>query len=292
MRSGTSRDGRQQSRLIQGNKDGFKICTVDHQDGGKIRVDATITYSDCNHEVGVYEHEDIRQKDDKFFKVYAPSAGDDLHPPDENLIQYETDMFLENPVSKETKAWWYMSCGRVLGLLNGMMIEYDKSTLAPLGLVVGADELLGKRIALIDSGKFFWVVYTCLISMIAHLFLFPCHAGIDGECVISDDEGMEGADCGDFDGREQALLLIDDNTGDVTVVQPNEDGSYWRKIVRNKMIRMKEVRRERAAKQFAQVVLPDKADEVDIVSSWGPYTTTSGTAKKTGIEGLTVAGRK
>jgi hypothetical protein len=28
----------------------------------------------------------------------------------------------------------------------------------------------------------------------------------------------------------------------------SKDGSYWRKIVRNKMVRMKEVRREKAAK--------------------------------------------
>ena len=34
------------------------------------------------------------------------------------------------------------------------------------------------------------------------------------------------------------------------MVQPNEDGSYWRKIVRNKMVRMKESRRVKAAKSF------------------------------------------
>jgi hypothetical protein len=28
-------------------------------------------------------------------------------------------------------------------------------------------------------------------------------------------------------------------------------------------------------------------EEAKIVSSWGPYTTTSGTAKKTGVAGLT-----
>ena len=33
-----------------------------------------------------------------------------------------------------------------------MLLEYDKSTLAPLGLVVSADELLGRRIAVLDSG--------------------------------------------------------------------------------------------------------------------------------------------
>ena len=58
MRGGTSRDGRQQSRLLRGNSRGFEVCTVDHQKGGKVRVDATITYRDDTHEVGVYAHED------------------------------------------------------------------------------------------------------------------------------------------------------------------------------------------------------------------------------------------
>jgi len=262
MRSGTSRDGRQQSRLLRGDAKGFEICTVDHADGGSVRVDATITYRDANHEVGVYAHSDIERKGDEFFKVYAPSAGDELHPPDENLIQYDLEMHMEHPVTADTKAWWYMACGRVLGVLNGMLIEYDKSTLAPLGLVVGADELIGKRIAVIDSG-------------------------IEAEelCAISDEEGMEGADCSETEEREQALVLIDD--AGVVVVQPNEDGSYWRKIVRNKMIRMKEVRRERAAKRLAEIAIPKEQEEINIISSWGPYTTTSGTAKRTGVPGFT-----
>lgn len=64
---------------------------------------------------------------------------------------------------------------------------------------------------------------------------------------------------------------------------------------------MKEVRREKAAKAFAEQLNKD----VNIVSSWGtythkwieerltiaviigPYTSTSGTAKKTGVSGLT-----
>jgi hypothetical protein len=260
MRKGTSRDTRQQSRLLRGNKEGFEICTVDHKAGGKIRVDASITYTSDNNEVGVYAHEDEAYEHDKFFKVYAPCAGDALHPPDDGMVRFEDSFVMEKPVDKDTVKWWYMACGRVLGMLNGMMIEYDRSTLAPLGLVVGADELIGKRIAVIDSG-------------------------LDSECVISFEEGMEGADCGEIDGREQAVILIDDAAGTTVIVQPNEDGSYWRKIVRNKMIRMKEVRREKAAKKFAQELL--QRDEIDLVSSWGPYTATSGTAKKTGVSGLT-----
>jgi hypothetical protein len=269
MRGGTSRDGRQQSRIIRGNKDGFEICTVDHQQDGKIRLDATITYSDCNHEVGVYAHEDIAYEHDKFFKVYAPCAGDECHEPDDAHVTYDPDgsIVMKEAVTQETVAWWYLSCGRVLGMLNGMLVEYDPSTLAPLGLVVGADELIGKRVAVIDSG----VV----------------------ECEISDDVGMEGADCGDggeSEVREQAVVLFDENNGSVVVVQPNEDGSYWRKIVRNKMVRMKEQRRIKAAKAFASSVLD--VEEPNVVSSWGPYTSTSGTAKKTGVAGLTAPALK
>lgn len=227
-------------------------------------MDATITYRDDSHEVGVYAHGDIERMDEKYFKVYSPSAGDSLHPPDENYIDYDEELILNEPVSMETKAWWKMACGRVIGMLNGNMIEYDKSTLAPLGLIVGADELVGKRVAIVDSG-------------------------LDEMCAIEEPEvGMEGADCGEAEAREQAVLLIDENEG-IVVVQPNEDGSFWRKIVRNKMIRMKEVRREKAAKRIAEQLMTENCD---VVSSWGPYTTTKGTAKNTGVSGLTAPATK
>merc|ERR1711871_55998 len=136
-------------------------------------------------------------------------------------------------------------------------------TLAPLGLVVASDELKGRKDAVLDSG-----IKECAVE-------------------VREDEGMEGADCAENEAGEQAVVLYDEE-GNVTVVQPNEDGSYWRKIVRNKMIRMKEVRREKAAKAFIKAELGLEADDVDLVSSWGPYVTTSGTAKNTGVQGLTL----
>eukprot|EP01082_Thalassiosira_pseudonana_P009232 g8365.t1 g8365 contig29:354067-356091(-) len=269
MRAGTSRDGRQQSRLIRGNKDGFEICTVDHQKDGKIRLDATISYKGDTNEVGVYAHEDEAYDHDSYFKVYAPCAGDKLHPPDDGFRRYNSDGNIEPfDIEADTVAWWYMSCGRALGMLNGNLIEYDSSTLAPLGLVVGADELVGKKIGVINSGL---DADTC-------------------EMMMDEVEGMEGADCAALAGdlREQAVVLLDKKTMQVTVVQPNEDGSYWRKIVRNKMVRMKEVRRVKAAKIWAADLLGLEDDsEAKVVSSWGPYTTTSGTAKKTSVPGLT-----
>jgi hypothetical protein len=269
MRAGTSRDGRQQSRLIRGNKDGFEICTVDHQKEGKIRVDATISYRGDSNEVGVYAHEDEAYDHDSYFKVYQPSAGDKLHPPDDGFKRYNSDGIIEPfDVEADTVAWWFMSCGRALGMLNGNLIEYDSSTLAPLGLVVGADELVGKKVGVINSGL---DADTCSLMM-------------------EEVEGMEGADCAAMAGdlREQAVVMLDKKTGVVTVVQPNEDGSYWRKIVRNKMVRMKEVRRVKAAKMWAAELMNLEDDsEANVVSSWGPYMTTSGTAKKTGVAGLT-----
>lgn len=149
-----------------------------------------------------------------------------------------------------------MACGRVLGVHKGMVIEYDASTLAPLGLVVGKDELKGRSVAVIDSG------------------------------LESQDASYDAAQ---IEAKEQAVILYDEE-GNVTVVQPNEDGSYWRKIVRNKMIRMKEKRREKAAIKFAQDRL--RQSEPQIVSSWGPYVSTVGTAKATGIPGLTAPSKK
>ena len=72
-----------------------------------------------------------------------------------------------------------------------------------------------------------------------------------------------------------ALCLFDDDTGDVTVVQPNEDGSYWRKVVRNKMHRMKEMRRVAAAKNYFKEMKGDDV-ELNVLSSYGPYTRTAG----------------
>lgn len=254
MRGGTSRDGRQQSRLLRGNKNGFEICTVDHKLGGKIRLDATITYKDSGHEVGVYMHDDDAYDHDNYFKVYQPVEDDQQYfcgaETDEECLITEDEV-----VDMDTKVWWRLSNGRVLGVVNGMLLEYDSSTLAPLGLVLSQKELLGRAIAVVDSG-------------------------ID-DCLVDDEPGMEGAECDDhYQEREQAVIVHDPETGKITVVQPNEDGSYWRKIVRNKIARMKEKRREKAAIQYGieRLWLDENVAKKSVISTWGPYTTTSGNA--------------
>jgi len=257
MRAGTSRDGRQQSRLLRGNRDGFEICTVDHKNGGRIRLDATITYKDAGHEVGIYMHDDKAYDHDEYFKVYTPTEGDQQYfcGPEEEEECSITD---DSPVTMDTKVWWRLSNGRVLGVMNGMLLEYDSSTLAPLGLVLSAKELLGKAIAVVDSGI--------------------------QECMLVDDEvnpSFGNLECDDdYLEREQAVIVHDTEKGEITVVQPNEDGSYWRKIVRNKIARMKEKRREKAAIQYGmeRLCMSEEEAKQSTKSTWGPYTTTSGNA--------------
>ena len=183
---------------------------------------------------------------DKWFSAYTPQEEDGCYL--EGSALSDLDACKEGVV-----CWWNMACGRVLGVHNGMVLEYDPSTLAPLGLVIGKDELNGRKLAVIDSGL--------------------------------DTPNQDGAQ---IEKREQAVILYDE-AGNITVVQPNEDGSYWRKIVRNKMIRMKEKRREKAALKFATSVLGvNDVTTVKVRSSWGPYTSTVGTAKTTSVPGLTL----
>ena len=77
--------------------------------------------------------------------------------------------------------------GRCAPRVSPRLIEYEPSTLAPLGLVVGADELNGRRVVVVGSGT--------------------------EECDVSRVVGMEGADCVDSEPEEQAVLLVDDATG-------------------------------------------------------------------------------
>jgi len=238
----SSRDTRMQSRLVRGTKNGFTISTIDHAKGGKERLDATVTYTDNTHESVVYAHPSEDYDHDAWFSAYTPQSEDGCYI--ENVAGAIGDVGKEGVV-----CWWHMACGRVLGVHNGMVLEYDSSTLAPLGLVVGKDELAGRQLAVIDSG-------------------------------LNQQDGAQ------MEKREQAVILYDEQMT-ITVVQPNEDGSYWRKIVRNKMIRMKEKRREKAATEYAKKVLgADPSLPIKVKSSWGPYTSTVGTAKGTAVPGM------
>jgi hypothetical protein len=245
MTARSSRDGRRHSRFLRGNAEGFEICTVDHMKGGNVRLDATIKFSDqcelpedmdllaaedseireCS--TMVYAHKHVDYDHDKWFQAYVPQENDGCYLVDPSGVINPADSGKDfaNP---EEVCWWHMKDGAVLGCHNGMIIEYDPTTLAPLGMVVSRDEMMNRRVAVIDD---------------------------------------------EWGGS--ALVLYDDHTNDATVVQPNEDGSYWRKVVRNKMHRMREMRRVAAAKNWLKKQHGEE-EEVNVLSSYGPYTTTAG----------------
>ena len=290
MRAQVSRDRRQQSRLLRGNSEGFEIATVNHLKGGEVRIDASVQYKEDG-SVTAYAHdsEDFHHPD--YMHVYIPAPNDGCYVPNAMGVLTPTEC------TAETTQWWHMQSGTVLGVHGGMLLEYDRSTLAPLGLVVGPDELNGRLVAVIDSSpeacapdKGVKAGALNLGEVVEEAYPFcaiECKDDANANTV-----GLRGSDCGGLDaasGEQAVVLYHEDADGrryDITVVQPNEDGSYWRKIVRNKMHRMKEKRREQAAALFAKQRRPDETPMV--VSSWGPYTSFVGTAKTTGVPGVTL----
>merc|ERR1711939_549858 len=126
----------------------------------------------------------------------VPQEGDGCYIENPDGVINMPGSELDDLSDPNAVCWWHMKDGAVLGVHNGMIIEYDESTLAPLGMVVSRDELQGRRVAVVDNGY----------------------------------------------GGSTCLLYDDENNSEVTVVQPNEDGTYWRKVVRNKMYRTREKR--------------------------------------------------
>jgi len=56
--------------------------------------------------------------------------------------------------------WWHMSDGAVLGVHEGQLVEYDSSTLSPLGIVVNKDGLKGREVLVVDDGNAVVLIHT------------------------------------------------------------------------------------------------------------------------------------
>ena len=83
-----------------------------------------------------------------------------------------------------------------------------------------------------------------------------CH---DGMLLEYDEETYSplGVVVADLRGKEvsiidsgSVLVTKDRETGEFEVVQPNDDGSYWRKFQRNKVVRLMEKEREMRARMY------------------------------------------
>ncbi|CAJ1431905.1 unnamed protein product [Effrenium voratum] len=158
MRRQSSRDGRRQSRLVRGNSQGYQVYTVDHKRDGELRLDATVLYSDvceipedlsldfepseCSTITFAHKHEDFDHN--LWLAAYVPKEDDGCVV--EAMGSLNDDLDFSKGV-----CWWHMKDGAILGVHNGMVLEYDASTLAPLGMVISRDELRNRRVAVIDD---------------------------------------------------------------------------------------------------------------------------------------------
>uniref|UniRef100_A0A7S4AHQ4 Calcineurin-like phosphoesterase domain-containing protein n=2 Tax=Pseudo-nitzschia australis TaxID=44445 RepID=A0A7S4AHQ4_9STRA len=260
MGPGSSRDQKRQSRMLRGCGGEFlQVFSINHHerdgnDTARVRLDATIdlrlgqlTYeegddrsssssssSSSNGSSGTNSRADATEtetaavtagKDSDWFQAYVPQ-------PEDGCYLEDVDGTI-NPNGK-TVCWWHMADGKVLGLHEGQLVEYDAETLSPLGVVVTKEQLAirSKSNGNNNTG-----------------------GGVDGSDGVNAD--ADAATATPLRTKEvlvvqnqSTLVLVDDETRDTEVVHPNADGSYWRKFQRNKKIRLEEKAREEVARRW------------------------------------------
>ena len=87
----------------------------------------------------MFAHESEDYDHDAWFSAYTPQ-------PEDGCYIEDTKAGLGDVGKDGARCWFHLACGRVLGVHNNMLLEYDPSTLAPLGLVVAKDELNGRQV--------------------------------------------------------------------------------------------------------------------------------------------------
>ena len=252
MGPGSSRDRKRQSRMIRGCGGKFlQLFSINHHERvssstteegaqgedetgdattkARVRLDATIdlrtgelTYAqddDDDDDDGDDDEEGDRSsnsatvagRDPNWFQAYVPQEEDGCYLED-----------LDGSVCPDSKAvcWWHMSDGKVLGLHEEQLVEYDAETLSPLGVVVTKDQLAATGSGGDDSGE----------------NKEESRRRRTREVLVVQDKSI--------------LVLVDDKTRDMEVIHPNADGSYWRKFQRNKKIRLEEKAREEVARRW------------------------------------------
>lgn len=162
MGPGSSRDQRRQSRMIRGCGEEFlQIFSINHHEraaavegGGdadstataskaRVRLDATLDLKTGELTRVDEERGESRSpqdtdgamagKDPNWFQAYVPQPEDGC---------YLEDVDGSIGVDSKTVCWWHMADGKVLGLHEGQLVEYDDETLCPLGVVITKKQLM------------------------------------------------------------------------------------------------------------------------------------------------------
>lgn len=190
----SQRDGRRQTRLVRGFEDRLEIWSVNHHERGRERLDAVYRFDGGDGDGaarlefhGTEDH--IQPGGEKWFSARTPRPDDGCY------VDVSAEDGGVGLAAEDRVCWWHMEDGAVLGVHDGMLIEYDSETLSPLGVVV--EDLRDRQV------------------------------------VVA--------------GKGEALLLVADDGSRPDVVHPNEDGSWWRKLQKNKLFREKCKQREKLA---------------------------------------------
>ena len=164
----STRDGRRQTRFFRkcGTDDSIEIYSINHhvrvptddnnngETKAQVRLDATI---DLKSGQLIYPDEPTSNGDgsvsttanfttkigQEWFLAYVPQEEDGCYLED-----------LDGSIgdaSSDKVCWWHMADGKVLGLHRGQLVEYDATTLAPLGVVVLEEQLKNREVMVVQN---------------------------------------------------------------------------------------------------------------------------------------------
>ncbi|CAB1102864.1 unnamed protein product [Ectocarpus sp. CCAP 1310/34] len=211
----STRDGRRQTRLVRGTAECLQVYTVSHHVKGAAdaRLDVTLNYDDPTHPVIAHGHEDYDHS--SWFSAYLPEEEDGCYLDHTQLASDAGGTAIASH-SEDVRCWWHMRDGRVLGVHDGMVVEYDQELLAPIGVVRDREQLKGREVVVIEGGD--------------AVMLVPREGGA-GDASSSSSSSSS-------------------SSGDVEVIHPNAKGGYSTVFQRNKAVRTKEMEREEMAQQW------------------------------------------
>ncbi|CAN0071631.1 unnamed protein product, partial [Discosporangium mesarthrocarpum] len=146
----STRDGRRQTRVVRGTDTCLKVYTVSHQQGGdSLRLDVTINYNDPTNPIEAHGHEDYDHS--SWFSAFVPQEEDGCYLPIGE--GGEGGVSASGPHDGPgVVCWWHMEDGRVLGVHDGMLVEYDAELLAPVGVVRDREQMRDREVGVETAG--------------------------------------------------------------------------------------------------------------------------------------------
>ena len=144
----STRDHTRQTRIVRGNSKVLEIYTVNHHkrdenDNAELRLDAIMDLKEGALEI-IADNQDYDHQN--WFSAFIPEEEDGCYLP-----------IPDGKVACESLCsqvcWWHMNDGKVLGVHENQIVEYDEQTLSPLGIVVTKKELKKREVLVVDNSK-------------------------------------------------------------------------------------------------------------------------------------------